>query len=107
MSKLWLSYLLVALISCQSVFSFGDNHEAHDVALDTQIENLANALDTQDKNQPIEVDNCDHCGFCHNGQIIPLIASFTTTTNTDSHNIQPNELVPADPLFFLYRPPKA
>tara|TARA_R110001592_G_scaffold326841_1_gene607814 strand:+ start:13281 stop:13628 length:348 start_codon:yes stop_codon:yes gene_type:complete len=113
--KHWLSYLLVALIACQSVLAMADSHEARttfpaiefDQADIVQSELQVNEIDTKNSAQLINIDNCDHCGFCHHGQPVPSLLSFSFSPNTALLKTQYNNVAPSGHLFFLYRPPKA
>lgn len=111
MTKHWTSYLLIILIACQSVFAFADNHEVQDASplavFDqsdiVQNELIVNQLNTKDATN---IDNCDHCGFCHHGQLVPVLLSFSSAPSTVLLKTQYNMAIPNDPLFSFYRPPK-
>ena len=114
MTKHWISYLLIALIACQSVLAFADSHETRTtlpVIEFYQADNVQSELQTDEiapKNsvQLVNVDNCDHCGFCHHGQLVPSLASFSSSSNTPLFATQYTDTVPNSPLFSFYRPPK-
>jgi hypothetical protein len=106
--------LLIALIACQSVLAFADSHEKQisfpaiefDQANIVQSEINANAINGQDTTQKVNIDNCDHCGFCHHGQLVPSLVSFSSSPNTPLFKTQYTDAAPNSPLFFFYRPPK-
>lgn len=114
MTKHWISYLLIALIACQSVLAFAGSHETQTtpptVELDqadiVQSELQDNQLDDKNSAQLVNIDSCDHCGFCHHGQLVPSILSFSSSTNTPLLKTQHTDVVPSSPLFSFYRPPK-
>jgi hypothetical protein len=110
--------LLIALIACQSVLAFADNHETrttfpatpfasdYDQTDIVQSELQVNDIDAKNSAQLVNIDNCDHCGFCHHGQLVPSILSFSSSTNTPLLKTQYTDVVPSSPLFSFYRPPK-
>ena len=114
MTKHWISYLLTALIACQSVLAFADSHETQtifpviefDQANIVQNEKKVNEIDAKSSAQLVNIDHCDHCGFCHHGQLAPSLMSFSSSPNTHLFKTQYTDAVPSDPLFSFYRPPK-
>lgn len=113
-TKHWISYLLIALTACQSVLAFADSHETQiifpaiefDQADIAQSDIKDNEINEQDATQVVNIDNCDHCGFCHHGQIVPPLLSFSSSPKPPLLNSQYSDVVPGDPLFSFYRPPK-
>lgn len=115
MTKHWISYLLIALIACQSVLAYAESHETRTtfptVEFDqtdiVQIEIKINKIDAENSAQLVKIDNCDHCGFCHHGQLVPSLVSLSSSPNTPLFKTQYTDAVPNGLLFSFYRPPKA
>lgn len=115
MTKHWISYLLIALTACQSVIAFADSHETQITFPSTEFEQYqldqseikVNEINEQDATQIVNIDICDHCGFCHHGQLVPSLLSFLSSLNTALLKTQYNDVAPSGHLFSLYRPPKA
>lgn len=114
MFKHWISYLLIALIACQSVLAVADNHEtrvtfptiAFDQADLVHSELNVNEINEQDTIEVISVnDSCDHCGFCHHGQPVPSYLTIFSL-NSSLIKVQYNDTAPCSPLFSFYRPPR-
>ncbi len=118
MTKHWISYLLIALIACQSVLAFADNHETrttfpatpfasdYDQTDIVQSELQVNDIDAKNSAQLVNIDNCDHCGFCHHGQLVHSLVSFSSSPNTPLFKTQYTDAIPNGPLFSFYRPPQ-
>ena len=95
MFKHWISYLLIALIACQSVLAVADNHEAQatfstinfNQADLVQSKPIVNDINEQGTLELISVNttSCDHCGFCHHGQPVPSHLTFSTSLNSSLH----------------------
>tara|TARA_R110001592_G_scaffold361182_1_gene671217 strand:+ start:453 stop:806 length:354 start_codon:yes stop_codon:yes gene_type:complete len=116
MFKHWISYLLIALIACQSVLAVADNHETQatfstinfnqaDLVQSKPIVNDINEQDTLEL-MSVNTTSCDHCGFCHHGQPVPSHLTFSTSLNSSLLKVQYNDAAPCSPLFSFYRPPK-
>jgi len=101
--------LLIALIACQSVLAFADSHETNITFSMIEVERdlIIRPIDKHDATQIVNPDICDHCGFCHHGQLITSLLPAPASPNTDTLTIQYIGVAPSGHLFSVYRPPKA
>ena len=114
MTKHWTSYLLIALIACQSVLAFADSHDTRttfpaiefDQTDIVQSESQVNEIDERYPTQVVNIDNCDHCGFCHHGQLVHSLVSSSSSPNPPLFKTQYTDAIPNGPLFSFYRPPQ-
>ena len=117
MNKNWVSYWLIALIACQSVWAFADSHdgqinpaklEINYSQSDVPQSDLSIDTENQGDSSPLAgIDNCDHCGFCHHGQLVLSAMLFSFPSDTARLNSQYSAAVLRRTLFAPYRPPKA